>query len=445
MEASCYLGESSYEVLHDMISSSMVGKAENTQRINIGRAEVLERIVFQDSSEIMKLCDSCLMTLGDVLSQTEKVQAAYTDQYDQTLRHFSYTDSSRRHFDEEHVKGLIDDILEAERECKRLLQEDRNHTLQVDMLQQEISELDRQICETTMDLNSLDYSSRESQESLARLMSVTATAENELEHLSMNPMVSVFSIQRVSLSPPAPGSLPQVSHSQGLLAINGLRVAFSPLSTENLNWAEICAAWSCLCTAVLCWQNEESLLGATQTQAGDNGTENGLFSYRIVPLRGYAILVEHRQRAGGGGGGHSDKRLNCSDRTDSPEEFFELLCSHNCDDPIVFTDEKGVGGGIVGEAYVKALVALAVVVVEMAVFAHRPDVLSQSCQLQGLLGLAMGAGGTSTPTEDIQDLSELAWPSVNSMMASRFTSRVSCVQLVDELMSAIPMLLNISF
>jgi hypothetical protein len=420
MEASCSLGESSYELLQDILSSTTADVSIRPANAVTSKEEFYAKIVFNRSPEIKKLCRPCLNSLWDVINDTDREYLKQSQQYANATRQFSYSDTQQGgdQHDDEGVHDMISDILVAEDEIARLKQEERSHKAQLETLQQDIADIEHEIFEHSTSLNALDQTTQDSEDSLLEILSLAATTENELEHLLKN-QISLFSFQWKPLSVPA--TCPDAASTQ-LLVVNGLRLAFAPLSSENLNWAEICAAWACVSTAILCYQNDNRLTAATGG-SDDLAGAAPLYSFRIVPLRNCAVLVR------------------CDRDRDSQHQqhnSFKLLCSEHSEPALLLTDDDGDNSwtghdskrniSAIGVEYANALVALSIVVLETIAFCHMPEKLYGKPVLLQLLAIGQVGGGRQE---------DLTWPDTSAIILQLFKSRRACKQLTNELAAVI--------
>lgn len=427
MEASCSLGESSYEVLQDILSSTSndITSIQPSHSIT-SKDEFYTKIVFDRDQDITKLCGPCLNSLLDITIDTDKEYGRQSHLYSSATRHFSCSNSLNEDLgDDETVQDLISDVLTAEEEIVRLLVEENAHSLQLEALLQDLVHIENDIYQSSCSFNSVELLAQDSEDSLVDILSLAATTEIELEHLTTN-LTPLFSFQWMNVSTDAAGH----GLTKQILLVNGLRLAFAPLSSENLNWAEICAAWSCVGTAIVCYQNANRLIAAAGE--ADDGQAAHLYTFRIVCLRNCVVLV--------GNGGEPSGALGATTNT-VQQRSYKLLCSEHSRPVINLTDcltnHRERSTSTVGVEYMNALVALAIVLLETMVFCHLSEKLNEKPALSQLLAMVSVGNTGGDDTQDDIAMRRLIWPHTSTIISHMYTSRTACVQLTNELLSVV--------
>mmetsp|Transcript_19853 Transcript_19853/g.28541 ORF Transcript_19853/g.28541 Transcript_19853/m.28541 type:complete len:410 (+) Transcript_19853:58-1287(+) len=406
MEASCTLGESFYEILADSTVKTSSDDRPGCPISRGKRQDIYRNIVYKNTGDISHLCQRCLddfsYALNVTLEHTETTSEKYNDSRKEISLSEWHLSQNSESYSTADVEKLIEEILDLEEEYDAMVAQDNECMEQMSSLVDEEADIEREIQSLYSEMNNLDYEYIETAEDLCQLLSVTANAERELDILTTQRGIPLYCFQWAPVLTESSASLSS-SIRPMVLSVNGLRACYCPQSEGNLNWAEICTAWSTLCCALLGFHNEYAMLLEDCTSYP--------YTYSLVPLRWRSVLI---------------RKIPSSSKSSSSTlpETLRLQCA----------DSHPPSGAT--HQYMQAMVALGIVVIETAFFHNRLDILANCPTLQKLRGLSvsMEAGA--------YDLPALSWPETNVIAKEVFSTRDMCVGLANDILLSVYTLLG---
>jgi hypothetical protein len=169
-------------------------------------------------------------------------------------------------------------------------------------------------------------------------------------------------------------------------ALNGMRLMYLPSASENLNWAEINRAWSCLSLLVLCLRYkgnlEEAATITVETNKYDSNNicdsqkvddkptkSSTLIKFRLQPLRRRTLILLFLEHRLVNEANEIIEEVLCLHGEDSGRTLFDKTDSTQNDDVDIYDDpDKFYAQNLLTSeqhqryAYYQAVIALAAVV-----------------------------------------------------------------------------------
>ena len=404
------------------------------------------RLVFERSMSLQDMCTQCLSDFIRVSHHSQKKFESQAQSYEENIIALEH-EKRKSVADENKVTvadSLINEIKDLQSEYDRLCQEEQKHDDQLQRLLLKGRDANEQITEMMKNINVLHYELNESDSMLQDSVTLSVSAEQEVQLLSSPHFIPLFKFEILALPSNlavniVPGRISQrniVDHGRVVLAINGFRASFSPLAEYNLNWAEINAAWSNICTAFICYQqllDMTTMLGNVEDQLHSESEgilplpgEDTLYSYNIVCFRHSGILVESPRR-----------RKNKAKSSSHQERCNSYCLSYNANSSISWcADVRGSS-----DEYFKAMVALAIVVIEVAVVNCRLDIITSFPKLNYLYTHAK-PHKIYRERHDVH-VDVLKWPSLERIISlSEMKSELNYVDTTNDVLLAIYSMIN---
>jgi hypothetical protein len=431
------------------------------------KMQCFNRLVFERSLLLEDLCLDCLADFIKVSYFSQKKYESYAQNYEEQLLIFnsSKLDSSLKTVDGNlAANSLINEVKELQNEYNVLLEEERQHDNQLQMLTNQERDYDQQISDAMRSLNVLEYQKEEEEYKLEDQYISSISAEQEIRLLSSPHFDPLFKLELLAVPPSLSSSILHSSHlplplpthettSSVVLAVNGFRASYSPISDSNLDWAEINAAWSNLCTSFVSYQQQMDTSATPavgrgkKVRGGDiTATTPGgglLYSYDVRCLRGTGVLVESRRpplktRRTGQGKDKEDE--------DEDKDTHSYCLSYTAGSSCYSLSCPHTRGSL--DEYTRAMLALAIVVIEVAAMNCRLDIMTSLSKLNYLYAYSQshavedGSSSSSSSSGMHVHVDVLAWPSLDQLLLLPEMTRESDLRdLANEVLLSIYCLL----
>lgn len=218
-----------------------------------------------------KFCYSCLLKLSSQVSATEQTLLQQEINYNSAIQRVIRMQVDTAPCNDDDINVLLREIIQLKDEVSYLEEShDEMRSIFSDCNREEYS-LNCAIDSMKRAINNSQYELQSVTDALQASLDVTERSTHEL-HSYFDASSSLFDFCTDEIS----------------LSINSLRLQLIPDTGINLNWSEINAAWSTLCTALLSYQNLHDLLHKEKRSS---------YTYYIVPLRRRAIIISNVQKA----------------------------------------------------------------------------------------------------------------------------------------------------
>ena len=219
----------------------------------------------------MKFCYACLLKLSSQVSATEQTLLQQEINYNSAIQRVirMQVDTAPCNGDDD-VSELLREIIQLKDEVSHL-EESHNEMRNIfsDCGREEYA-LNCAIDSMKRTINESQYELHNVTDALQASLHVTQGSTKEL-HSYFDSSSSLFDFHTDEIS----------------LSVNSLRLQLIPDAGINLNWPEINAAWSTLCTALLAYQNQHDLLHKEKRSS---------YTYYLVPLRRRSIIISNIQK-----------------------------------------------------------------------------------------------------------------------------------------------------
>ena len=300
---------SGYPIELDESSTLEIGPEEKTSALTYFRS--LESIddFIQHSSNVVAsdvlICSGCCDQLTKVIEKAYKQTQEQARFYSVTIHEHQgehYADGSPRHVDcvddrttEEQYSSLTSQSEECEVDLQRHIKDIQDSREKV---MTEIQKDLQHLASIESELTNLD-------EEISVIVNHSDRTVREMNFLGdeTSCIVTLFdltvSLQELEMQ--ATGNPGTSGHSsrekrEKISVINGMRLMYFPSHSQNLNWAEINQAWSCLALLVCCLRNQGNLPGeAVMVIKSDiddpNNSERTTICLKLRPLRRSTMIV----------------------------------------------------------------------------------------------------------------------------------------------------------
>lgn len=238
------------------------------------RGEVFSKInseaIIYPPAIATKFCYACLLKLSSQVSATEQTLLQQEINYNSAIQRVLRARVDTAPCNDDYINGLLREILQLKDEVSYLEESHAEMRSIFSDCGREEHSLNCAIDSMKRTINESHYELQNTTNSLQASLDVTQGSTREL-HSYFDSSSSLFDFHTDEIS----------------LSVNSLRLQLIPDAGINLNWPEINAAWSTLCTALLTYQNQHDLLHKEKQSS---------YTYYLVPLRRRAIIISNVQK-----------------------------------------------------------------------------------------------------------------------------------------------------
>jgi hypothetical protein len=279
-ESDCYLEESSYLNIvndtNDLMPSDDHVDLYNFQRNgslpisrNCKRVDYLANILKNEGYSLTSLCIHCEIKLRNM------IEVEYSMIQNQIRQYSLATSNSHKESDidpsiwEKMVIGLnenshlLDTEIESKKKALYEIQKQREYSYQ---------DTNKEI----LNISNLEKQSKDLEVELYSEMNTVQSVMNECLFLSNKLFSSNPSFDLQILNP-------------NIYLINGLRLSFEPITSQNLNWKEINMAWATIALNIVAIRNLFNMKNIILIPSGDRHIVNSIISISMQPLH-YRVL-----------------------------------------------------------------------------------------------------------------------------------------------------------
>lgn len=426
------------------------------------KMECFNRLVFERSLLLDDLCFDCLNDFVKVCHFSQKRYESYAQNYEENIVNLTTNKNNNgkttsnqndqndhkkdnisnnvdEDVDEDVAQSLVEEVKGLRKANEELLNDEKILDEKLLLLDERKRQNDEKLFDEMKSLHLLQYKYDDISTRVQDMYVSSVSTEQEIHLLSSPQFVPLFKLDLLVVSPSLasnvpPGYLVPTSPrdvSGVVLAVNGFRVAYSPRPEYNLNWAEINAGWANMCTAFSCFQHfidDTTALGEARSSGmGDPDVAGGslLYSFDIMCLRNTGILVESMCRRKMMSG-----RSNASMSKNRHQPMSFCL---NYSESLSSTGSTNVRRTRIEYTY--AILALAIVVIEVSVLNCRLDIMTSFTKINFLYAYSKPRR-IKIDNQIYVDI--LEWPSIDQLLSlPEFRNESDLRALVDDVLMSI--------